>query len=167
MKRVTLKDDNGNELNIEETFKQLKEGKSIEVEFNFSEKGRIIEAQILEEKWQNLKTKLKEMGYPVASFQMPQIQALVVMPKDFDAIIKELFYIGSPEKEEYGKIEHPDTTTSAFIKDISGSKKRYLLFKCEGRYDLNKDLEHELTHIFEDFLNFNSGELINKLKNEK
>lgn len=160
MKKIILKDNNGNELNTIEALKKLKRGESIGVDFNLSKKTKQIPDDLLKNKWQELKNKFKRYSYPVESFQIPQILGLVLIPEDFDAALKELFYVGSFDKEEFGKIRHPDTMTSAFVKDI-GLGKKYLLFICEGRYDFNKDLEHELTHIFEDFLNLKSGELIN------
>lgn len=160
MKKVILKDDNGNELNTVEGFERLKKGESIGIEFNLSPKTKEIPNDLLKEKWRELKDRFKQRGYLVDSFQMPQILGLVLIPEDFDAALKELFYIGSFDKEEYGKITYPDSKSSAFIKDI-GLGEKYLLFICEGRYDFNKDLEHELTHIFENFLNLKSGELVN------
>lgn len=164
MKKIIFQDNNGNELSTKEAFKKLKEGKFIKTGLNLSEKTREIPGGALKNKWQELKNKLKEQNYSVESFQMPQILALVLIPEDFDAVIKEFVGVGSLDKEEYGEVSCPDTRTSAFLKDISGSGKTYLLFICEGRYDFNKDLEHELAHIFEDFLNLKPGELTHKLK---
>ncbi len=160
MKKIILKDHDGNELDTAEGFERLSRGESIEVEFNLSSKTKEIPDDLLKEKWQELKNRFKQRGYLVDSLQIPKILGLVLIPEDFDAVTKELHYIGSFDKEEYGKIAYPDSTTSAFIKDI-GLGKRYLLFICEGRYDFNKDLGHELTHIFESFLNLKPGELIN------
>lgn len=108
--------------------------------------------------WDQIREDLRTKGYSVKDIEMPKVQAFVLSPKRFIKVgreLKESPHVRDKSTEEYGEKVNLEES-SAFLVFIDTIETWFIL-KCEGRYSVKRDLDHELRHLFERALGLKIG----------
>ena len=117
--------------------------------------------ETLKRVWEEIREDLKKKGYQVEDAQMPRVKAFVLPYEYFVKIHKEL--LESPHTKDQSEVEYgeksKDCSASIFYSDVN---QEWIIIKCEEDPPLEVDLNHELRHLYEDYLGLKCGSLTAK-----
>lgn len=130
-------------------------------------KGVPVSQKLLGTIWGEIRITVSKI-YPCArNIEMPKIEAITLSRaayvKQFNYLIKSP-HIQDRSLEEWGNGGvKPDESSALIFHDDSFT---WYILKCRGRFPLERDLRHELAHIYEDFLLLPEGTLTKLLDNK-
>ena len=116
-----------------------------------------IETTIIKSVWTRLSNELWSEYPAVRGLVMPSIRGYILDPKPFDRLQRKL--INSKFLLNTGQMEYGSTSPIIASASVFKDKDGWVILKCKDRYSIERDLRHEILHIFEHILGLSTGTL--------